>query len=80
MKETKNPALESLTTEERDFSLAVLNRECDNLLDEVDRLEGERETQEKRLANVMHLVCDSFYVFMQVNKGKIGFQYREYLR
>ena len=55
---TINPALDSLTPEDRDSSLRLLNRECDNLLDEVSRLEREREMQERRLGNVMHLVCD----------------------
>jgi len=56
VKSTVNPALDSVTPEERDSSLTVLERECDNLLDEVNRLEREREMQERRLSNVMHLV------------------------
>jgi len=53
---TINPALNSLTPEERESSLKILKRECENLLDEVNRLEREREMQERRLSNVMHLV------------------------
>jgi len=59
VRDTINPALESFTPEERDFSLTLLKRECDNLLDEVDRLEREREMQDRRLHNVMHLVFSS---------------------
>jgi hypothetical protein len=77
---TINPALDSVTPDERDFSLALLKRECDNLLDEVDRLQREREMQDRRLRNVMHLVCSSFCSFMQVTKGDLGFQQCEYLR
>ena len=57
MKSVKNPALDSLTPEKREASVTILKRECDNLLDEVNRLEREREMQERRLRNVMHLVC-----------------------
>ena len=64
VQDTINPALDSLTTEERDFSLKILKRECENLLDEVSRLEREREMQERRLGNVMHLVGGSLYIYI----------------
>jgi len=54
-----NPALDSISPEERDFSVTLLKRECDNLLDEVDRLEREREMQSRRLSNVMHLISST---------------------
>ena len=79
VQETLNPVLDSLTVEEREFSLRLLNRECDILLSEVDRLERERSMQERRLDNAMHLVCGSFYVHIQVNKGELGFQQHKYL-
>ena len=66
MQTTINPALEYLTQDERDSSIKVLNRECENLLDEVNRLEREREMQERRLSNVMHLVCSNYYIFIHV--------------
>lgn len=62
---TINPALDSLTPEERDFNLTLLKRECSHLFIEVARLAREREMQERRLVNVMHLVCGHFYIFMQ---------------
>ena len=80
MQETLNPALESLNAEEREFSLTLMERECGNLLAEVDRLEKERIMQERRLSNAMHLVCGSFYVYIQVTKGELGFQQHKYLR
>jgi hypothetical protein len=63
---TINPALDYLTLDERNASLKVLTRESENLLDEINRLEREREMQERRLSNVMHLVCGNYYIFMQV--------------
>ena len=39
VKATINPALHSLSPEELEFRFKLLNRECDNLLDQVDRLE-----------------------------------------
>ena len=82
MQTTINPALDSLTPEERDSSLKILERECGNILEEVDRLDRQRDLQERRLRNVIHLVCGSYYlyIFMQVTKGNLGFQHREYFR
>jgi len=59
VKNTINPALDSVTPENREASLKTMKRECDNLLDEVNRLERDREMQERRLRNVMHLVFSS---------------------
>ena len=56
VQETANPALESLTDKEREFTVTLMKRERENLLGEVDRLEKERDMQESRLRNVMHLV------------------------
>jgi hypothetical protein len=53
---TPNPAMEALPEEERARSWRLLQRECNNLLSEISRLEQARSTQEKRLKNVMNLV------------------------
>ena len=50
---TPNPALHNV---QRRNSIGLLNRECKTLLEEIGRLEKEREMQEKRLKNVMDLV------------------------
>ncbi|KAF8809597.1 hypothetical protein BYT27DRAFT_7187347 [Phlegmacium glaucopus] len=59
---TPNPALDSLTPEELGPSRTLLERECDNILSEVDRLEKERSMQERRLSNVMNLVFSSLNI------------------
>lgn len=41
---------------DREKSAKLLKRECDNLLNEVKRLNNELSTQERRLKNVMDLV------------------------
>ncbi|KAJ7788296.1 hypothetical protein B0H14DRAFT_2949200 [Mycena olivaceomarginata] len=56
---TPNPAMEALPEEERARSWRLLQRECNNLLSEIGRLEQARSTQEKRLKNVMNLVFSS---------------------
>ncbi|KAJ7326376.1 hypothetical protein DFH08DRAFT_338374 [Mycena albidolilacea] len=56
---TPNPAMEALPEEERARSRRLLERECNNLLGEISRLEQARSTQEKRLKNVMNLVFSS---------------------
>ncbi|KAJ6612791.1 hypothetical protein B0H10DRAFT_1806903 [Mycena sp. CBHHK59/15] len=61
--ETPNPAMDVLSAEDRLFSRRLLERECKNLLIEIDRLEMGRNMQDKRLKNVMNLV------FSTVNIG-----------
>ncbi|KAJ6591097.1 hypothetical protein DFH09DRAFT_1138560 [Mycena vulgaris] len=56
---TANPAMDAYTEEERVFSHGLLERECRNLLNEIDRLEMGRQMQDKRLKNVMNLVFSS---------------------
>src|SRR5882757_4211625 len=56
LKNTPNPAMASLSEAERTSSAKLLHRECDNLLSEVERLNHELSTQERRLENVMALV------------------------
>ena len=48
--------MDSLPEAERKTSEKLLNRECDNLLNEIQRLVSELSMQEKRLKNVMALV------------------------
>ncbi|KAF5390536.1 hypothetical protein D9757_002594 [Collybiopsis confluens] len=54
--DTPNPAMESIPEEERLMSRKLLEKECSNLLIEVERLEKSRLMQERRLKNVMNLV------------------------
>jgi len=59
IKNTPNPAMEALEEEERNSSAKLLNRECDNLSNEIKRLVSELSMQERRLKNVMALVFSS---------------------
>jgi hypothetical protein len=42
---------------QREFSKFHMQKECGNMLAEIDRLEKSRDMQERRLKNVMDLVC-----------------------
>ncbi|PPQ75033.1 hypothetical protein CVT26_011931 [Gymnopilus dilepis] len=57
--ETINPAMESLSDEERALNSQILSRECAHLSREIDRLEMESKMQDSRLKNVMNLVFSS---------------------
>ncbi|KAJ7481617.1 hypothetical protein FB451DRAFT_1236610 [Mycena latifolia] len=59
VRETPNPAMDACPEEERVFSRNLLERECKNLLGEINRLEMGRRMQDKRLKNVMNLVFSS---------------------
>ena len=65
IRDYKNPAMDSpnVTEEERQLSAILLARECDNLDDEINRLEKARNTQGKRVKNAMDLVktCSMIY-------------------
>ncbi|KAG2116434.1 cora-like Mg2+ transporter protein-domain-containing protein [Suillus discolor] len=50
-----NPAMEGATAEERMESDALMKKECDNLLSEIDRLERRRMMLSSRLKNAMEL-------------------------
>ncbi|KAH7882413.1 hypothetical protein F5I97DRAFT_1987033 [Phlebopus sp. FC_14] len=54
---TPNPAMdaESITTQERKDSTDLMKKEANNLLSEIDRLEGQRSMLSDRLKNVMGL-------------------------
>ena len=56
IKNTPNPAMDSICEVDRKKSAKLLMRECDNLLNEIERLHKELSTQERRLKNVMDLV------------------------
>ena len=57
VRDTLNPALESLSEEDRTESKSVMQRETHTLLTEIERLNKTRDMQDKRLKNVMNLVC-----------------------
>ena len=57
VRDTLNPALESLSEEDRTESKLVMQRETHTLLTEIERLNKTRDMQDKRLKNVMNLVC-----------------------
>ncbi|KAF8236165.1 hypothetical protein L208DRAFT_1391284 [Tricholoma matsutake] len=59
---TRNPAMESLLEEKRELSEQLMDRECDNLLEEIERLDMSRQMQDKRLLNVMNLVFSSINI------------------
>jgi hypothetical protein len=59
IKNTSNPAMDGMSDAERISSERLLNRECDNLMNEIERLNAELNTQERRLKNVMDLVFSS---------------------
>ena len=63
IKNTPNPAMDGISEEDRIFSAKLLNRECDNLMNEIERLNAELSTQERRLKNVMDLVS-SYLLFV----------------
>ena len=54
--------MDAVGEEERVKSAKLLRRECDNLLNEIERLNTELGTQEQRLKNVMDLVSRITFV------------------
>lgn len=57
--DTPYPALDNkeyFTEDESKDSKELMKKECNNLLNEIERLEMARRMQDKRLTNVMHLV------------------------
>uniref|UniRef100_A0A8H8CID2 Uncharacterized protein n=1 Tax=Psilocybe cubensis TaxID=181762 RepID=A0A8H8CID2_PSICU len=56
IRDTPSPAMDGKSEEEREFSKAIMARECANLLVEIKRLEAELYMQERRLQNVLELV------------------------
>lgn len=56
IRDTYNPCLDTYDEATKEISQKLLQRECNNLLTEIGRLELSRDMQEKRLQNVMDLV------------------------
>jgi hypothetical protein len=56
IKNTSNPAMDGINKADRLSSQKLLNRVCDNLMNEIGRLTAELNTQERRPKNVMDLV------------------------
>ena len=54
VKKTHNPAIEDVKNREQ--IQIVMNRECEHLLQGIDRIEKECVTQDSRLKNASHLV------------------------
>ncbi|KAF5384252.1 hypothetical protein D9615_003334 [Tricholomella constricta] len=59
IRDTYNPAMDSVSEQERAYSAHLMKRECQNLLSEINRLDNGRKMQDKRLKNVMNLVFSS---------------------
>jgi len=79
IRDTHNPALESLTPEEHQLNRTVMERECTNLLTEIKRLNTEMHMQERRLKNVMDLVSAECQTLTKLHGYKLillpaGFQ------
>jgi len=53
--------MEKAETEEEKREV-LLRKECQNLINEIDRLEMSRDMLDKRLGNVMALVCNYVYL------------------
>lgn len=62
IRNTPNPAMDALNEEERVLSQELLNKECDNLLNEIKRLQSDLDMQKQRLKNVMGLVSKLYHV------------------
>jgi hypothetical protein len=70
IRNTPNPAMEGLNEEDQKSNEKLVNRECDNLMNEIKRLNAELKTQERRLKNVMALVSTlSVSIFFFLNRG-----------
>ena len=66
--------MDGLSKEERESSQKLVERECDYLMNEIDRLIAELSTQEKRLKNVMALVSyiNQSIFFLFLNRWLLG--------
>ncbi|KAK0219642.1 hypothetical protein EDD85DRAFT_780368 [Armillaria nabsnona] len=54
--DTPNPAMDTLPLEEKQFSRTLLEKECQNLLSEIHRLEMSRRIQDQRPKNALNSV------------------------
>ena len=82
VRDTLNPALDSLSEEDRTESKSVMQRETYTLLTEIERLNKTRDMQDKRLKNVMNLVCFPravlFYTTLDLVPREPGIQQRQH--
>ncbi len=60
IRDTPNPAMDTLPQEEKQYSQTLLEKECRNLLSEIDRLEMGGRMQDQRLKNALNLVSNGF--------------------
>ena len=72
IKNTPNPAMDAINEEERVMSQKLLNRECDNLLNEIKRLQCDLNMQKQRLKNVVGLVS---CITLAPNYSNLGYRY-----
>ncbi|KAG6848829.1 hypothetical protein H0H93_013650, partial [Arthromyces matolae] len=72
--DTPYPGLDNprYTPDYRDRSKAVIEKECNNLLSEIQRLEMARTMQGKRLRNVMNLVSFLLYLTFLSRDGNLS--------
>ena len=70
IKNTPYPAMDDVKEEERILSQKLLDRECDNLLNEITRLRSELGMQKQRLENVMALVS---YITLVPSYSNLGY-------
>ncbi|KAK0499637.1 hypothetical protein EDD18DRAFT_1349831 [Armillaria luteobubalina] len=56
IRDTPNPAMDTLPQEEKQYSRTLLEKECRTLLSEIDRLEMGGRMQDQRLENALNLV------------------------
>jgi hypothetical protein len=56
IRNTRNPVMDTMSKLSRSRSADLMRRECDNLLAEIDRLDGSRQMVDHQLKNAMNLV------------------------
>jgi hypothetical protein len=82
VRDTHYPALENedlFTPEEKKESIELMEKECNNLLNEISRLDLARTLQDKRLTNVMQLVSLLFATNMAPPNNEVsGLQHCQY--
>ncbi|KAK0216506.1 hypothetical protein EDD85DRAFT_434173 [Armillaria nabsnona] len=62
IRDTPNPAMDTLPQEEKQYSQTLLEKECRNLLSEIDRLEMGGRMQDQRLKNALNLVFSNINI------------------
>ena len=74
IKNNPNPAMESpgIYEEQRSISNELMQKECENLLSEIDRLEQRREILGKQLKNVIHLAFANVNIRESVSMRQVS--------